>query len=369
MRKIIHIDMDAFYASVEMRDDPSLRGKPVIVGGLPGTRGVVCTCSYAARKFGIHSGMSSNRAKQLCPRGIFLKPRHEEYAAVSRQIRSILADYTDVIEPLSLDEAYLDVTGDNNKRSVPYATRIAREIRARIKAETGGLTASAGVSYNKFIAKVASDYRKPDGLTVILPEQAQAFLDALKIGKFYGIGRVAEKFLNGKNIHIGLDLRNQSMDTLREWFGEKTGSFYYDIARGIDERPVQAKYERKSLGTECTFEHDTTDLIELYETLRRQAEEVAADLKKRSLAGKTVTLKIKFFDFRTITRARSLPDYSNDGSVIADVCKELLLQSDATHIPVRLIGVTVSRFPEKEKITEEPGLFQPEFNFKTLSGQ
>lgn len=363
MRKIIHIDMDAFYASVEMRDDPSLRGKPVIVGGLPGTRGVVCTCSYAARKYGIHSGMSSNRAKQLCPKGIFIKPRHDAYAAVSRQVRAIFADYTDVIEPLSLDEAYLDVTEGNNKRSVPYATRIAREIRARIKAETGGLTASAGVSFNKFIAKVASDYRKPDGLTVILPEQAQAFLDALKIGKFYGVGRVAENFLKEKNINTGADLRRQSLNTLQEWFGDKTGSFYYDIARGIDDREVQPKYERKSLGTECTFESDTTDLIALYETLRRQSEEVAADLKKRNLAGKTVTLKIKFFDFRTITRARSLPDYSNDPAQIAEVCKELLLQSEATTIPVRLIGVTVSRFPEKEEPPEKRGLIQGEFDF------
>ena len=235
VRKIIHVDMDAFYASVEIRDNPALRGKPVIVGGMPGTRGVVCTCSYEARKYGVHSAMSANKAYELCPCGIFIHPRREAYTQVSKQIRRIFQDYTDLIEPLSLDEAYLDVTV--NKKSIPYASRIAREIRTRIFRETGGLTASAGVSYNKFLAKTASDYHKPDGMTVILPRQADAFLGRLPIGKFYGIGKVTEKFFISMGIRNGSDLRKVSRKDLVQYFG-KTGDFYYDIARGIDLREV-----------------------------------------------------------------------------------------------------------------------------------
>lgn len=362
MRKIIHIDMDAFYASVEMRDDPCLRGKPVIVGGLPGTRGVVCTCSYPARKFGVRSGMSATRAKQLCPHGIFLLPRHDAYAAVSRRIRAIFADYTDLVEPLSLDEAFLDVS--TNKRSIPYAVRIAREICARIRAETGGLTASAGVSFNKFLAKVASDFHKPNGLTVIQPDQAAPFLATLPVGKFYGVGRVAEAFLLKRDIRTGGDLLQVPENILREWFGEKTGRFYYEIARGIDEREVSARYERKSLGTERTFETDTTDLIFLYEVLVRQAAEVAGELAKRKLKGKTVTLKLKFFDFRTVTRARTLPEFTADAAVFSAVCRDLLTESEASSVPVRLIGVTVSHFPEKPVPRPSGGgLIQGEFIF------
>lgn len=369
-RKIIHIDMDAFYASVEIRDNPALRGKPVIVGGLPGTRGVVCTCSYPARKFGIHSGMSSNLAKRLCPEGIFLRPRREAYLAVSRRIRRIFSDYTHLVEPLSLDEAFLDVSGGGT-RGIFSATEIAREIRVRIPEETGGLTASAGVSYNKFLAKVASDFRKPDGLFVIPPGRAEVFLDLLPVGKFYGIGRVAEKFLMSKNIRTGKELRALPLESLQEWFGRKNGEFYYEIARGIDERMVNPEIERKSLGTEITLESDTSDLVALYEILLRQSRELAASLKARNLSGRTVILKLKFFDFRTVTRSRTLPGSINDAETIAGVCRELLVHSEADRIPVRLIGVTVSHFPEREKFSppEEAGagdgvFVQGEFDFQ-----
>lgn len=365
-RKIIHVDMDAFFASVEIRDNPNLKGKPVIVGGMPGTRGVVCTCSYEARKFGIHSGMGANAAWKLCPKGIFLPPRMDAYAIVSKQIRKIFFDYTDLVEPLSLDEAYLDVSA--NKRPIPYATRTAKEIRARIQKETGGLTASAGVSFNKFFAKVASDLHKPNGLTVILPEHADSFLNTLDIGKFYGVGKVTEKAFQSMGIRNGADLKRLSRFTLVERFG-KAGDFYYDIARGIDTREVCARYERKSLGTEETFERDLDDQVEMYRILQAQAQEVAADLKKRRLAGKTITLKVKFFDFRTITRCRSLEHYTNEEELIAAVCGELLIQTDAGKIPVRLLGVTVSHFPEQDREKSEGVYYQPSLDFKYESGK
>ena len=246
-RKIIHVDMDAFFASVEIRDNPSLRGKPVIVGGMPGSRGVVCTCSYEARRYGVHSAMSVNKAFELCPKGIFLPPRKDVYAQCSHLIRKIFLDYTDLVEPLSLDEAYLDVSC--NKLQIPYASKIAREIRKRIYRESGGLTASAGVSYNKFLAKMASDYHKPNGITIIQPHQAYEFLSALPIGKFYGVGKVTEKIFKKMGVENGRDLRQIPRHILQKTFG-KTGDFYYDIARGIDLRPVCPDQERKSVGTE-----------------------------------------------------------------------------------------------------------------------
>lgn len=358
-RKIVHIDMDAFYASVEIRDDPRLRGKPVIVGGMPGTRGVVCTCSYEARKFGVHSGMSATRARELCPHGIFLKPRFEAYSAVSKQIRRIFHDYTDLVEPLSLDEAYLDVT--ENKRGIPYAYRTAREIRRRIFQETGGLTASAGVSFNMFLAKIASDLRKPDGLTVILPEYADRLLTSLPVGKFYGIGRVTEKRLNELGIRTGGDLKALSADFLQKEFG-KAGLFYYGIVRGIDPRQVTPVWERKSLGAEETFESDVIDEVFLYEVLRKQAEDISHELRKRRLAGRTVTLKIRYHDFRTVTRSRTGTEYLDDAERIAGELRVLLLASEAGKIPVRLIGATVSRFPEQDRKKAEHfnEWFQPE---------
>ncbi|MCI6288452.1 MAG: DNA polymerase IV [Lentisphaeria bacterium] len=360
MRKIIHIDMDAFYASVEMRDNPSLRGKPVIVGGPPHSRSVVCTCSYEARKYGVHSGMSTDAAYRKCPKAVFILPRMDVYRAVSREIRKIFLDYTDLVEPLSIDEAYLDVTV--NKSGIPYATRTAREIKARIQ-QTTGLTASAGVSYNLFLAKIASDYQKPDGLTVITPERAPHILRNLPIGKFYGIGRVTEKYLLEHGIRTGAQLLQMSLQELTQTFG-KTGEYYYYAVRGIDDRQVIPEREPKSLGTESTFSRDTSDMTELVPFLKQQAEEVAADLTKHDCMGKTVTLKVKFFDFRTITRSRSLSFYTRDAEVIFRTARELLEKTEAETVPVRLLGVTVSNFPETEKEDDGScGMIQPEFDF------
>lgn len=360
MRKIIHVDMDAFFASVEIRDDPSLRGKPVIVGGQPNSRGVVATCSYEARKFGIHSGMASSAAFRLCPQALFIHPDHEKYVAVSRQIRKIFFDYTDLVEPVSIDEAYLDVTV--NKCGIPYAARTAREIKRRIF-QTTGLTASAGVSYNLFLAKIASDFQKPDGLTVITPERAPEILRTLPIGKFYGIGKVTEKYLLEHGIRNGGDLLKLSKLELVQTFG-KTGEYYYNVVRGIDDREVTPEHEPKSMGTESTFSHDTSDMTELVPFLRRQSAEVAAELKKYSCSGKTITVKVKFFDFRTITRSRSLKDFTCDPDVIFSVARNLLEHTEAEKIPVRLLGVTVSNFPETEKADAVPNqMIQPEFDF------
>jgi DNA polymerase IV len=250
-RKIIHIDMDAFYASVEQRDNPDLRGKPVAVGGSR-ERGVVAAASYEARKFGVRSAMPSVTAKRKCPELIFVRPRFDVYRAISHQIRAIFAEYTPLIEPLSLDEAYLDVT--ENLKAMPSATKIAEQIRARIRAETG-LTASAGVSYNKFLAKMASDERKPDGLFVITPKQGQAFVESLPVGKFHGIGPVTAAKMEGLGIHNGADLRNQTLEFLQQHFG-KVGPYYFSLARGVDERPVCADRVRKSIGAETTFHAD-----------------------------------------------------------------------------------------------------------------
>ena len=360
MRKIIHVDMDAFFASVEIRDDPALRGKPVIVGGQPNSRGVVSTWSYEARKFGIHSGMASSAAYRLCPQAVFLRPNFEKYVAVSRRIRQIFLDYTDLVEPVSIDEAYLDVTF--NKCGIPYATRTAREIKRRI-VQTTGLTASAGVSYNMFLAKIASDYQKPDGLTVITPERAPEIIRTLPIGKFYGIGKVTEKYLLEHGIRTGVDLLRLSKLELVQTFG-KTGEYYYNVVRGIDDREVTPEHEPKSMGTESTFSHDTSDMTELVPFLHKQSEEVAAELKKFDCAGKTVTVKVKFFDFRTITRSRSLKDFTRDPEVIFAVARELLEHTEAEKIPVRLLGVTVSNFPVAKKDNPDPGqMIQPEFDF------
>ena len=361
-RKIIHIDMDAFFASVEIRDNPSLYGKPVIVGGMPGSRGVVCTCSYEARRYGIHSAMSVNKAYELCPHGVFLPPRKDVYSQCSHLIRKIFLDYTDLVEPLSLDEAYLDVS--TNKKGIPYASRTAKEIRKRIFKETGGLTASAGVSYNKFLAKMASDYRKPDGLTIIQPHQAEVFLSVLPIGKFYGVGRVTEKTFKKIGVENGHDLLQLPRHVLVQQFG-KNGDFYYDIARGIDLRAVCPNQERKSIGTEETFEADCLDPIRLYEILCQQAVEISELLQKHQLAGRTVTLKLKFFDFRITTRSKTVTAYLNTPKEIQKIATELLKESDAGKIPVRLIGLTVSHFPAQDLKKAEFGgeLYQPCFDF------
>lgn len=338
MNKIIHIDMDAFYPSVEQRDNPSLKGKPVIVGGKPESRGVVASCSYEAREFGVHSAMPSARAKRLCPNGIFLPPRFDAYKKVSAEISAIFHEYSDLVEPLSLDEAYIDVT--ENKKGLKSATAVAREIKTKILAQTG-LTASAGVSYNKFLAKTASDFNKPNGLTVVTPEKAQAFIDALPIGKFYGIGRVTEKRLLAMDIATGKELREIDEEEMRRIFG-KTWSFYYSIVRGIDNRPVEPFRERQSIGKERTFEKDIADKEDMFVVLKDLAEEVSSTLRVKHFCGRTVTLKAKYPDFVSVTRSISFTDAVSGAAEIFSHAVALLEKTEAESRKVRLLGIAVS---------------------------
>src|SRR5438034_8055064 len=299
-RKIIHVDMDAFYASVEQRDNPELRGKPVAVGGSE-ARGVVAAASYEARKFGVRSAMPSLTAKRKCPDLMFIKPRFDVYKAVSLQIREVFAEYTPIIEPLSLDEAYLDVT--ENLKGMISATRIAEEIRARIRAETE-LTASAGVSYNKFLAKLASDHQKPDGLFVITPEMGPTFVETLQVRKFHGVGPATARKMAQLGIETGLDLKGQTLEFLRQHFG-KAGSYYYWAARGIDERPVRADRIRKSIGAESTFAADLFTYEAARDALREIIGRVWQYCERSGIRGRTATLKVKFANFRQITRSHT----------------------------------------------------------------
>lgn len=344
IRKIIHIDMDAFYASIEQRDNPRLKGKPVIVGGTPDKRGVVAACSYEARKFGIHSAMSSSRAYKLCPEAVFIGPRFDAYRSVSRQIREIFNEYTDLVEPLSLDEAFLDVTV--NKKGVASATLIAREIKAKIFKKTA-LTASAGVSFNKFLSKVASDMNKPDGLTVITPEEADAFIDRLPIRKFFGIGEVTEKKMLEMNIKRGADLKKIDRGGLIKLFG-KVGGHYYSIVHGEDTRPVNPHRDRKSLGKETTLDEDIDNKEQMVTILGELALKIETLVKKNRLYGKTVTLKVKYSDFESITRSRTLEKPVVLRRDIMKHIKELLDRTDAGRKKVRLLGITISNFLEKE---------------------
>jgi DNA polymerase-4 len=336
-RKIIHVDMDAFYASVEQRDDPELRGKPVAVGGAR-ERGVVAAASYEARKFGVRSAMPSVTAKRNCPDLIFVKPRFDVYKAVSQQVRAILAAYTPLIEPLSLDEAYLDVT--ENLQGIPTATQIAEAIRARIRAETG-LTASAGASYNKFLAKLASDHRKPDGLFVITPKMGAEFVESLPVGKFHGIGPATTARMNGHGIHTGADLRAQSLDFLQRHFG-KSGTFYYWISRGIDEPPVRADRVRKSVGAENTFDTDLFAIGEARGALQPIIEKVWHHCEATGTWGRTVTLKVKYADFHQITRSLTCDAPIATRAALEQVSHALLEPVFPVHQGIRLLGVTLS---------------------------
>jgi len=336
-RKIIHVDMDAFYASVEQRDQPELRGRPVVVGGNPNGRGVVAAASYEARRHGIHSAMPAWRAARLCPDAVFLRPRFEVYRAISAQIQAIFRDYTPLVEPLSLDEAYLDVS--DCPRLEGSATLIAREIRTRIREQTD-LTASAGVSGNKFLAKIASDLDKPDGLYVIPPEQAAAFVAELPVGKIHGVGQATQAKMQRMGIHTGADLRRLSLLELQRAFGSRA-RFYHDLARGVDERPVRPSRERKSVGAETTFGQDLTDPADMLDRLALLADKVAASLERRRLAGRTVTLKVKYHDFRQITRSLS-GDPVQSATDIRARLPALLQDTEAGRTPVRLLGVTVS---------------------------
>ena len=337
LRKIVHIDMDAFYASVEQRDDPSLMGKPVAVGG-SAERGVVAAASYEARAFGVRSAMPSMQAARLCPELIFVRPRFDAYRAVSRQIRAIFHDYTPHVEPLALDEAYLDVTED--LRGIGSGTRIAELIRARIKAETG-LTASAGVSYNKFLAKLASDQNKPDGLCVIRPGEGAQFVAGLPVRRFHGIGpRGAEKMAK-LGIATGADLRERDITFLRTHFGSQA-DYLYRAARGIDLRRVDANRPRKSVGGERTFERDLSSGPVLREALDNIIEIVWERIVKAEAQGRTVTLKLRSADFATLTRARSLPTFVADRAEFTRLGHALLDELLPLPQPVRLMGITLS---------------------------
>jgi len=342
-RKIIHIDMDAFYASVEQRDNQELRGKPVAVGGSR-ERGVVAAASYEARKFGVHSAMASVTAKRRCPELIFVAPRFDAYKAISEQIRRIFAEYTPVIEPLSLDEAYLDVT--ENLKGIGSATRIAEEIRARIRAETD-LTASAGVSYNKFLAKLASDHRKPDGLFVITPEAGAAFVETLPVRKFHGVGPATARKMKQLGIETGADLKAHPLAFVQQHFG-KAGSYYYWAARGIDERPVRADRIRKSVGAENTFPADLFTYDAAREALREIIDTVWRHCERSGLRGRTVTLKVKFANFRQITRSRTLATQIETRSELEMLAAALLEPVFPIIRGVRLLGVSLSSLAAPE---------------------
>ncbi|MBI1181819.1 MAG: DNA polymerase IV [Alphaproteobacteria bacterium] len=336
VRKIIHIDMDAFYASVEQRDDPSLRGRPVAVGGSR-RRGVVAAASYEARAFGVRSAMPSVTAQRKCPELVFVKPRFEVYKQVSAAIRAIFAAYTPLVEPLSLDEAYLDVT---EAAAGGSATEVAQAIRDRILAETG-LTASAGVSFNKFLAKVASDQRKPNGQFVIPPGQAQAFIDGLEVGRFHGIGPVTAERLRRLGIFTGADLRRQPPELLQRQFG-KAGAWYHAIANGEDDRPVVPHRRRKSVGSETTFAEDLDDREQIEARLEAIAAEVARHCDRAQVAGKTVTVKVKFADFQQVTRSRTAERAVAGTAQIARAAVDLMAGLFPLPKRIRLLGVTVS---------------------------
>jgi DNA polymerase IV len=339
-RKIIHIDMDAFYASVEQRDFPEYRDKPIIVGGQPERRGVVATASYEARKFGVRSAMSSMKAQQLCPKAIFVFPRFDAYKQVSQNIRNIFRRYTDLIEPLSLDEAYLDVTQD--KLGIGSAITIAAEIRQTIKSELQ-LTASAGVSVNKFIAKIASDMNKPDGLTFIGPSQILTFMEQLPVEKFFGVGKVTARKMKSMQLFTGADLKQLSEMELIRHFG-KTGKFYYNMVRGVDERPVQSQRVIKSVAAEDTFEKDLELQEDMVSELEKIAQKVANRLEKYALKAKTITLKVKFSDFKQITRNFTFPQLIGDRETIFQSAYLLLSKIDFSGKKVRLLGISVSNF-------------------------
>jgi DNA polymerase-4 len=342
--KIIHVDMDAFYASVEQRDDSSLRGRPVAVG-YAARRGVVASASYEARAFGVRSAMPSSTALRKCPDLLFVPPRFELYRAVSRQIRAIFADYTALIEPLSLDEAYLDVT--ENLRSIPTASATAAEIRARIFDETS-LTASAGISYNKFLAKLASDHCKPNGQFVVTPAMASAFVETLPIGRFHGVGPVTANKMKRVGIFTGADLKRQSLEFLQQRFG-KSGIWYHAIANGEDNRPVVPDRPRKSSGSERTFANDLTDPADIEAGVLAMADEVWAWCEKTQISGRTVTVKIKYADFRQVTRSRTLPAMITCQESLRNVSINLVRMVFPLAKGIRLLGVTLSSFENADR--------------------
>lgn len=342
-RKIIHVDMDAFYASVEQRDHPELRGKPVIVGHAEG-RGVVLTASYEARKYGVRSAMPGKEAKRRCPEGIFVPPRFSAYKEASDIVRSVFLKYTELVEPLSLDEAYLDVTED--KLHIGSALEIAKAIKKEIFEKTQ-LTSSAGVSINKFVAKVASGMQKPDGLTFIAPSKVEAFMEQLPVGDFYGVGKVTAEKMNRMNLFTGADLKKLSMEELAKHFG-KVGRFYYNIVRGIDNRPVEPEREAKSVSVEDTFTEDLLEMDLLDAELQRLAERLMKRLKKYSLAGRTLTVKVKYHDFKIVSRSHTFPLRIDEEELIVSTARQLLRQTEAGQKKIRLLGVGISGFEDTD---------------------
>lgn len=361
IRKIIHVDMDAFYASVEQLDNPQLKGKPLAVGG-SGKRGVISAASYEARKFGVKSAMAGNLAIKLCPELVFVPPRFERYSEISKKIRSIFYRYTDLVEPLSLDEAYLDVTV--NKMGNPSATLIAKEIRNQILTELN-LTASAGISINKFVAKIASDYNKPNGQKTVEPNEVLEFLEKLDIRKFYGVGKVTAEKMYQHGIFNGSDLKRKSISYLEEHFG-KSGASYYNIVRGIHNSSVKPNRIRKSLAAERTFKENLSSEVFMLQKLEHIAEEVSRRLQKSNVAGKTVTLKIKYSDFKLQTRSTTLSYFISDEDIIFETAKTLLFQEKLRE-SVRLLGISLSNLntekTKKSDKTEEPVSVQLQFGF------
>jgi DNA polymerase IV len=356
-RKIIHVDMDAFYASVEQRDNPKYRGKPLVVGGSPEKRGAVAAASYEARQFGIHSAMPSRTAIQRCPHLIFAPPRFEVYREISEQIRSIFLSYTDLVEPLALDEAYLDVTA--NKQGIASATAIARQIKQAIAQKTQ-LTASAGVSFNKFLAKIASGMNKPDGLTVIQPDEAEPFIESLAIESFYGVGRATAAKMQELGIHTGADLKHRSDRELVQHFG-KVGWFYYQIARGIDDRPVNPNRIRKSIGAETSFDPDLEGRKIVEGKLKAIAQEVCQRIERNKAKGRTLTLKVKFADYRQITRSQTMLENVADQDQILAIAQDLLRGVELESQKVRLLGITLSNLDTEE---DEPSYRQMELDLQ-----
>lgn len=339
VRKILHIDMDAFFASVEQRDDPALRGRPVAVGSAK-ARGVVAAASYEARQFGVRSALPSVTALRRCPELVFVRPRFDVYRQVSQQIHAIFAEYTDLIQPLSLDEAYLDVTA--NRRGLPTAWATAKEIRARILAETG-LTASAGVSYNKFLAKLASDHRKPNGQFAVTPDMGAAWVETLPVARFHGVGPVTAKKMQALGIESGADLRAKSIDFLQAHFGS-AAEWYYRIARGEDDRPVNPHRERKSSGSETTFGEDLSDPAAIEAGVLRMADDVWDWCEKARAFGRTVTVKVKYRDFQQITRSRSQTAPVDSRARLHELSLALIRSVLPPERGIRLVGVTVSNF-------------------------
>ena len=353
MRKIIHLDMDAFFASVEQLDNPELRGKPVAVGG-SGERHVVAAASYEARKFGVRSAMPSVTARKLCPNLIFVKHRFERYQEISVHVFEIFREYTDLVEPLSIDEAFLDVT--NDRKGICSATLIAGSIKDEIKLRTG-LTASAGISVNKFLAKIASDINKPDGIFLIPPENAEKFIEKLPIEKFYGIGRVTAERMHRLGIHSGYDLKQWDLLSLVRNFG-KAGKFYFDIARGNDERPVEINSERKSIGTELTYEKDLTTPFEIIAELYKVEKELMERIEHSGTTGRTVTLKVKFSDFRQITRSRTLKNYISNFSELHEEVTEIRKSLNLEGTRIRLLGVSISNLESEDISDRQLELFE-----------